>query len=54
MHKLTNNSKTSSTCLMLFAFSDEKSELGYEELMNEAIMLRTIQEKVCPLSPSTS
>lgn len=27
-------------------FADEKSELGYEELMNEAVMLRTLQEKV--------
>lgn len=27
-------------------FIDEKSELGYEELMNEAMFLRTFQEKV--------
>lgn len=27
-------------------FSDEKSELGYEELMNEAYLLRSLQEKV--------
>ncbi len=29
-----------------YYYLDEKSELGYEELMSEAYMLRAMQEKV--------
>ena len=32
--------------IFLTCLTDEKSELGYEELMNEVVMLRTFQEKV--------
>ena len=34
---------------LYFHYTEEKSELGYEELMNEAVFIRTLQEKVAEL-----